>query len=450
MRSATTSAARRSSCPSCPAGCCRCSCSTSYEGLEAQLLQDFTRAQRDAYVEANAAAVRALLPADLVFANHVLLGGAGRRRARRALRASRRTAPSSSTRCAATSELVALGRRGARAAPRPCTSARSTSAACSRTSSVTSTACTRCRRASTSTSSCPRPRDAGARGADRARRADDPGDGDERHPDAGNAERFARVLRRRRADRPLLRQADREQGRAGAARGAARPRRARGDRRLRRLPRGARGARAAGDALHRRARAPPPRAPAAARDVAVVPSIFPEAFGMVAAEAAAAGVPPLVADHSGLAEVGGGHRRGVSADAARTSSSFPSRRRRTRCASALRGAARAARDRAPCARPRGAPAVERSWSWAGVAERLLEPLNRDRLPRWATSRRSATRSCWRPRKAALRGGRRTSPSRSRRSSRSSIPTTLEPRQPLRGRAGRPRAAPSSSRTSSAS
>ncbi len=35
----------------------------------------------------------------------------------------------------------------------------------------------------------------------------------------------------------------------------------------------------------------------------VVPSTFPEAFGMVAAEAAACGVLPTVADHSGLAEV---------------------------------------------------------------------------------------------------------------------------------------------------
>ena len=41
-------------------------------------------------------------------------------------------------------------------------------------------------------------------------------------------------------------------------------------------------------------------------DVAVVPSIFPEAFGMVAAEAAATGCPPLVARHSGLAEVAAG------------------------------------------------------------------------------------------------------------------------------------------------
>jgi glycosyltransferase involved in cell wall biosynthesis len=38
-------------------------------------------------------------------------------------------------------------------------------------------------------------------------------------------------------------------------------------------------------------------------DVSVVPSVFPEAFGMVAAEAAACGVPPLVARHSGLAEI---------------------------------------------------------------------------------------------------------------------------------------------------
>src|SRR5207253_2367916 len=41
-------------------------------------------------------------------------------------------------------------------------------------------------------------------------------------------------------------------------------------------------------------------------DAAVVPSIFPEAFGMVAAEAAACGAPPIVARHSGLAEVAAG------------------------------------------------------------------------------------------------------------------------------------------------
>jgi glycosyltransferase involved in cell wall biosynthesis len=38
-------------------------------------------------------------------------------------------------------------------------------------------------------------------------------------------------------------------------------------------------------------------------DVSVTPSVFPEAFGMVAAEAAACGSPPLVARHSGLVAV---------------------------------------------------------------------------------------------------------------------------------------------------
>ena len=41
-------------------------------------------------------------------------------------------------------------------------------------------------------------------------------------------------------------------------------------------------------------------------DACVVPSVFPEAFGMVAAEAAAAGCPPIVARHSGLAEIAAG------------------------------------------------------------------------------------------------------------------------------------------------
>ncbi|MFL5892215.1 MAG: glycosyltransferase family 4 protein [Solirubrobacterales bacterium] len=40
-----------------------------------------------------------------------------------------------------------------------------------------------------------------------------------------------------------------------------------------------------------------------AMDALIVPSTFPESFGMVAAEAASAGVPPVSAHHSGLAEV---------------------------------------------------------------------------------------------------------------------------------------------------
>ena len=41
-------------------------------------------------------------------------------------------------------------------------------------------------------------------------------------------------------------------------------------------------------------------------DVSVMPSVFPEAFGMVAAEAAACGCLPLVANHSGMAAVAAG------------------------------------------------------------------------------------------------------------------------------------------------
>src|SRR5437867_4589700 len=46
-----------------------------YEGLEARRLPDLTREERDRYVELNVAALGEHLAADLVFANHVLLGG---------------------------------------------------------------------------------------------------------------------------------------------------------------------------------------------------------------------------------------------------------------------------------------------------------------------------------------------------------------------------------------
>jgi glycosyltransferase involved in cell wall biosynthesis len=104
-------------------------------------------------------------------------------------------------------------------------------------------------------------------------------------------------------------------------------------------------------------------------DVAVVPSIFPEAFGMVAAEAAAAGCPPIVANHSGLAEIA----RGLEEDyppGRGGLASFPNGdaaalRDRLEAVLALRGdereALRAAARRA---------AVER-WSWTSVAQRIL-------------------------------------------------------------------------------
>jgi glycosyltransferase involved in cell wall biosynthesis len=105
-------------------------------------------------------------------------------------------------------------------------------------------------------------------------------------------------------------------------------------------------------------------------DVAVVPSIFPEAFGMVAAEAAAAGVPPLVSNHSGLAEVAAGITAEYPPELAHLAS-FP-----TGDVAAL-----SARLRELLGLPEetrralGAAArrvVEKRWSWTRVAERLLE------------------------------------------------------------------------------
>jgi glycosyltransferase involved in cell wall biosynthesis len=104
-------------------------------------------------------------------------------------------------------------------------------------------------------------------------------------------------------------------------------------------------------------------------DVAVVPSIFPEAFGMVAAEAASAGVPPVVAEHSGLAEVAAGLGReyppGLEHVSAFATGDAASLRRRIAEILALPPEER--RELGAAARR----AVERNWSWARIAERLL-------------------------------------------------------------------------------
>ncbi|HZC75739.1 MAG TPA: glycosyltransferase family 4 protein, partial [Gaiellaceae bacterium] len=104
-------------------------------------------------------------------------------------------------------------------------------------------------------------------------------------------------------------------------------------------------------------------------DVAVVPSIFPEAFGMVAAEAAAAGVLPVVSAHSGLAEVAAGIGDEVGPEAAALLS-FPtgdSGALRERLAAILTLPAQRRRELGLAARR----AVEARWSWKVVATRLL-------------------------------------------------------------------------------
>ena len=108
-------------------------------------------------------------------------------------------------------------------------------------------------------------------------------------------------------------------------------------------------------------------------DATVVPSIFPEAFGMVAAEAAAAGSPPLVARHSGLAEIADGLEQEYPPHL-RHLASFETGDAAELAAKLSELLALPEPDRA-AVREAARNATVSRWSWAGVARRLLEPFN---------------------------------------------------------------------------
>jgi glycosyltransferase involved in cell wall biosynthesis len=103
----------------------------------------------------------------------------------------------------------------------------------------------------------------------------------------------------------------------------------------------------------------------------VVPSTFPEAFGMVAAEAAACGVLPVSAAHSGLAEVSEALARAVPPEAARLLSfpvddeAVPAIARRL---TDWLTADQALRERT---RAGLAETVRERWSWDGVARGVI-------------------------------------------------------------------------------
>jgi glycosyltransferase involved in cell wall biosynthesis len=109
-------------------------------------------------------------------------------------------------------------------------------------------------------------------------------------------------------------------------------------------------------------------------DVTVVPSIFPEAFGMVAAEAAAAGCPPLVARHSGLEEIAAGLEAAYPPEL-RPLASFTTGDPLDLAAKLHDLLSLPAARRHELGEAARRVAVER-WSWAGVAERLLEPFSK--------------------------------------------------------------------------
>ena len=338
-----------------------------YEGLEPRKLQDLTCAQREAYVAANAAAIPA---ADFVFTNHVLLGGAvgsasGQRFAVKAhgseLEYSMRGRPDLEGWGASSLEDAAAVFVGSEHIRRVL---EEVVGHVDRVHEVPPGVDVDEFR--------PEPRgDALAALIDEARR--DPDDGDERHPDWGNAERFAEFFAREeptvvyfgklienKGVQVLFEALEGVDARALIV--------GFGDYR-RQLERIAPpGTLFTGALEHRHLVHLLPLC-----DVAVVPSIFPEAFGMVAAEAAAAGVPPVVANHSGLAEVGAGLAAAYPKALAHLTT-FPN------------GDAAALRERLrellalPERRELGLAArgaVEKNWSWKRVAERLLSALAAD-------------------------------------------------------------------------
>lgn len=120
-----------------------------------------------------------------------------------------------------------------------------------------------------------------------------------------------------------------------------------------------------------------------ASDAMVVPSTFPEAFGMVAAEAAAAGVMPVCAEHSGLAEVAGA----LDADLPEAARGIPAFPIDEGAVSALAGRLERWLALPASDRERGSAALSatagRLWSWEGVARGVLSAAagELDALPR---------------------------------------------------------------------
>jgi glycosyltransferase involved in cell wall biosynthesis len=342
-----------------------------YEGIEARLLQDLTRAERERFVELNAAAVRELLPAHAVLTNHVLLGGpvgvaAGAPFAVKAhgseLEYSMRGRPELEQWGAdslAQAEAVYVGSLHIR--------------------EVLADVCGHVERVHEVPPGVdvdefvPRERDAALRGLldEAARDHPNPGSANERLPDQGNAARLAAFfaepaptvlyfgkLIRNKGVHVLLDALGEVEARCVIV--------GFGDHRAELEAAAPPGTLFTGALEHRHLVHLLPLA-----DVAVVPSIFPEAFGMVAAEAAAAGVPPLVSRHSGLAEVAAG----IEAE-------YPPELAHLVAFEAGNAAELAAKIRELLALPMetrrslglaARTAVEHRWSWARIGERLLEP-----------------------------------------------------------------------------
>jgi glycosyltransferase involved in cell wall biosynthesis len=342
-----------------------------YEGLEARLLPDLTRAERDCYVELNANALREHLPADLVFANHVLLGGpvAAATGARYAVKAHGSELEYA---IRGNAELAAWARESL-------AGAEAVFVGSEHIRDVLEDVVGHVERVYEVPPGVdvdefrPEPREDALDQLLREAIKDppNPGNANERLPDDANAERFEAFFA---SDAPtvvyfgkliynkgvhlLLEALHLTQTQAVIV--------------------------GFGDYREELERLAPPwtlfTGPLEHRhlvhllplaDVAVVPSIFPEAFGMVAAEAAAAGCPPLVARHSGLREIAEGleaeyppEYRDLASFTNGDVEDLISKLERLLALPDRDALGRAARE-----------AATKRWSWRSVAERLLQPFN---------------------------------------------------------------------------
>jgi glycosyltransferase involved in cell wall biosynthesis len=277
-----------------------------YEGLEPKLLQHFTAAERERYVAANAEALRVELPADVVFANHVLLGAPVGAAAGVPFRVKVHGSELEYS-MRGNHELSEWGRETLRGAE-------AVYVGSAHIRNVLEEVVGHVDRVYEVPPGVdvgefePEPRDVALSALVEESRRDpaNPGGANERLPDEGNAERFERWFA---DDAPtvlyfgkllynkgvhVLFDALREVDARALIVGS-------GDHRAELERRAPRGTVFTGQLEHRHLVHLLPLC-----DAAVVPSIFPEAFGMVAAEAAAAGCPPHVARHSGLAEIAAG------------------------------------------------------------------------------------------------------------------------------------------------
>jgi glycosyltransferase involved in cell wall biosynthesis len=349
-----------------------------YDGLEARLLQDLTEAERNHFVARNVAALREHLPADLVFANHVLMGGpvGAASGVRYAVKAHGSELEYSMR---GRAELARLGHKAL-------VGAAATYVGSAHVGEVLREVCgpvPRVREVPPGVDTDewrpqPRAEALAALVAEAQRDPPNPGNLPERQPDDGNAERLAAFLA---DDEPtvvyfgklsynkgvhlLMEALSGVDARAvivgfGESRGtleaSAPPRTL-----------------FTGPLEHRHLVHLLPLA-----SVSVVPSIFPEAFGMVAAEAAAAGTPPLVARHSGLREV-----------AERLAAAYPSELAHLTAfapgdALDLRSKLDALLRLSPSERRRLGMAARRvvmeRWSWSAVTKQLLDQLDLGEFP----------------------------------------------------------------------